>query len=287
MPSREDTGEAFDPPSLPNIWGKGKAKPDDDAPAAEGEAVESAAAPTPPEDPRALAKRLAEEAKARSSKQKKAEDPRALAKRLANEAKAKAAAKAASTPAPKKTKKKAPKKKSLAERARKPLSAKEALAAAIAKESAEASKRQAKAKAAPAAAPAEAVAPTATATATATAAAPAVAPAPVAPANPVDVAPVVHAVLEGATVGDAITVSQLAVFRALWTAHHARASSEGDVTLAVTAGVLMDAADRVPAGYLAGVRIEHDGTSYAAWIDRARGVLLGLTSPPEIYLAGL
>ena len=84
----------------------------------------------PNEDPRELARKLAEQAKARTAPQPAAEDPRELARRLADQAKARV------TPAPE------PAKRSLADRASKPLSPQEALRRAIEEEEKEASSRK-------------------------------------------------------------------------------------------------------------------------------------------------
>jgi hypothetical protein len=84
-----------------------------------------------------------------------------------------------------------------------------------------------------------------------------------------------------------VAVSNPAIFRALWTAHRARAAATGDVALMVAAAALLDAVDRVPAGCLSGVHLQYRGEDITAWVDTARGALLSATPQPELYLAGL
>ena len=272
------------------------------------------------EDPRELARRLAAEAMAKRDATKQTEDPRALARRLAAEAKAKldAGTKAAglagaapppgrvvaeipSDDKPKKKRKKKPKKAGLAAAAPPPastepppkvslmdragagrqMSAQEALAAALAQEDAapaaaptpeaakaapakrRKSKRKRVAETAPAAAPAQPAAGTH------------------------DAGGVVIEVFSTAEIRKTFPVTNRDVFRALWNAHKIRAVHEGDLDLAATATVLLDAADRLPEAGLSAVRVRLGDRDHAMWIDTSRGVLLGVASPPEIYLAGL
>ncbi|MFT4622004.1 MAG: hypothetical protein ACI8PZ_000656 [Myxococcota bacterium] len=278
----------------------------------------------PAEAPRELAKRLAAEAMARRDAAKPAEDPRDLARRLAAEAMAKretqaqksGLASAAPPPgrvvaevpaAPKKRrkkKKKAPSSEtaspglagavpppeaaaaaprpSLAARASQApvMSAQEALAAALAAES----------SSPPAAATPTAKGPSKTkkrrrAAPEAPAATPAAAPAP--PADQFDAGGVVISVFSGAEIRRTIEVTNREVFRALWFAHRARAVHEGDLGLVSTSSVLIDAADRLGDGCLSAVRVRLSDRDHAMWVDTSRGVLLGVASPPEIYLAGL
>jgi hypothetical protein len=278
----------------------------------------------PDEDPRELARRLAAEAMAKRNATKQTEDPRALARRLATEAKAKrdaetkAAGLAGAAPPPgrvvaeipsddkpKKKRKKKRKKTGRAAAAPKPtaaaaaprvslidragasrqMSAQEALAAALAQEDT-----------APAAAPV----PTAAKPALAKRRKPKrkrsaeTAPAaetPAADEQPAagthDAGGVVIEVFSTAEIRKILAVSNRDVFRALWQAHKIRAVHEGDLGLAATATVLLDAADRLPEDGLSAVRVRLGDRDHAMWIDTSRGVLLGIASPPEIYLAGL
>jgi hypothetical protein len=98
---------------------------------------------------------------------------------------------------------------------------------------------------------------------------------------------VLAAQLPGARAERPIPVSNADVFRALWLAHRARALHEGDGALLATASVLVDAIDRLPAGRLFAARVSLGGDTWAAWVDTDRGVLLGLVRPAEVYLAGL
>jgi hypothetical protein len=110
---------------------------------------------------------------------------------------------------------------------------------------------------------------------------------PPAPARLKDASAVLANRLPGVTVRTTRPVANRDVYKALWTAHRARAVAEGDLVLAVTADVLMDAAGRVPEGALHTARIERGGEAWAAWVDTAAGVVLGLASPPDVYMAGL
>ena len=84
-----------------------------------------------------------------------------------------------------------------------------------------------------------------------------------------------------------IPVSNSVVFRALWLAHRARAWATQDLALLATAAVLLDAVERVPEGYLTAAHVTIGGRDVAVWVDTARGVVLGIAEPPEVYLAGL
>ncbi len=230
-----------------------------------------------PNDPRALARKLVEDAKAR-----------ALAKKLAEQAKARVAA-----AAPPKASAPAKPKKSLSERAKKPMSAKEALRRAIeAEELASAQAREAEEAAAAAPAPAP---PPPVATPAPAPAPPVAAPAPVptqaaAPTAPVvlkDPAVVIANRLPGVTVRSTVLVDQRPVFKALWTAHRARAQVEARLDLMVTADVLTDAANRLPEGALYAARATRGDEVMAVWVDVVNGVVLGIAEPAEVFLAGL
>ncbi len=104
-------------------------------------------------------------------------------------------------------------------------------------------------------------------------------------ADPADAASVFAELLPGASVEPPIQVSQLDVFRALWRAHRARAQHDQVIELVATASVLLDAAER--GAHLSAARVTMGGTTWAAWIDLDRRVLLGVAKPAEVYLAGL
>jgi hypothetical protein len=97
----------------------------------------------------------------------------------------------------------------------------------------------------------------------------------------------VQAAIAGATVTSPVVIGRFEVFKALWRAHRARAHHEGNPVMAATASVLLDAADRVPPGSLIAVRISHAGREWAGWVDASRGVLLGVAEPADVYLAGI
>lgn len=237
-----------------------------------------------PEDPRALAERLAREAKARLAAQKVAE-ARERAARTAPPA-------APAVPS---------KKPSLAERAgqiRKPMSAKEALAAAIAAENQAATD--------PAAQPRVAGSPRPTARSATPATAPRSAPPrqpapeaapsrqPVAATSGSSAADVARAASVVATLlpgvklqGAPVPVLQTEVFRALWQAHRVRALHDKDWSLVSTASVLLDAVDRVNPGQLFAARVSLDDAAHALFLDLDRKALLGVVGQPDLYLAGL
>jgi hypothetical protein len=98
---------------------------------------------------------------------------------------------------------------------------------------------------------------------------------------------VVHKLFPRAQVAPATAVPNPEVFRALWRAHSARALHEGDVNLVTTASVLQDAVGRISPGWLAAARMDLDGSAWAVWVDLERSVVLGVARPAEIYLAGL
>ncbi len=92
--------------------------------------------------------------------------------------------------------------------------------------------------------------------------------------------------LPGARAGSIGPIANVDVFRALWRAHRARALHEGDGQLVATASVLLDAIDRVPSGRLQEARVTLGTEMWAAWIDAERGVLLGMARPADVYLSG-
>jgi hypothetical protein len=101
------------------------------------------------------------------------------------------------------------------------------------------------------------------------------------------VSAVVRKVFPRAEVAPATAVTNPEVFRALWRAHGARALHEGDVALVATSSVLQDAVGRISPGWLAAARMELDGAAWAVWVDLERGAVLAVARPAEIYLAGL
>lgn len=214
------------------------------------------------------------------------EDPRELARRLAEEAKARNTKPAAAPKPP-------PAKRSFADRAPKPTSAKAALQAALeaeAREAEQASKadaarllvEQAKQRLA-----AQAPAPVAAPAATPKAAAPKAAPVAAAPST--TPASVLERRLPGYTVSRVVAVDERTTFAALWTAHRVRAAVEGDTALMVTADVLLHAATRLGPGALHAAEVTAPGadTPSAIFLDTADGVLLGVAQPAALYLAGL
>lgn len=216
------------------------------------------------DDPRELARRLAEQAKAKLKSQD--EDPRELARRLAEEAKRRAAdnavapAPAIDAPPPEK------------------LTAMQALER-------ERERRRQQEAAAPAPAPA-ASAPTALPPR-----APAVdatsASETTSPGGTGAVTRIVQAALPNATVVFQAPITQVEVARALWRSHQARAQQEQDPQLVTTAAVVLDALDRVPAGHLVAARATINGKDWAFWLDTSREALLATAFPAEVYLAGI
>ncbi len=209
------------------------------------------------DDPRELARRLAEEAKAKLKSQD--EDPRELARRLAEEAKRKASqggtGPAADVPPPGK------------------LSAKEALEL----ERQRRREREAAPPSAPAPPPRPAAAPTDATLSNET----------TSPGGAGSVVGVIQAALPGASVVFRAPVTQVEVARALWQSHLARARQEGDPQLVTTATVLLDALGRVPRGQLVAVRATVGGQDWAFWVDDSRQTLVATAFPAEVYLAGL
>jgi hypothetical protein len=91
----------------------------------------------------------------------------------------------------------------------------------------------------------------------------------------------------GGTIRDLKVPGDRRVLNALWQAHKARAQATGDLAVFVTAGVIVDASQRVGPSGLAVGEATVGGASYAAFVDVERGVLLGLVQPAAVYLAGL
>jgi hypothetical protein len=232
-------------------------------------------------DKAALAARLVQEAKAKVAAKKKAENA-ALAMKLDAQAKAKAA-KAKAAPAPTEPR-------SLSQRAVQPkkMSAKEALAAAMAAEATpKPSRNVAKAKRATSL---KAETPSLEGTTQpprsksqpkttgAQASARPVATAPAAGANFDSVCQTMGVSI----VGEVIPVSNAVVFKALWSAHLSRAAKDGDLGLAGTAATLLRSLD---GGLVAG-RISASTGEWAAFVDQ-EGRLVGAAQPADVYLAGL
>lgn len=226
------------------------------------------------DDPRELARRLAEEAKNKLKSQD--EDPRELARRLAEEAKQRAAAAAPAEPAAPST--------SLPDGP-----PPERLTAQQALEREREARRQRKAQAAPTPAPSPTaptplpppptrtdlppVDPTATNETTS-------------PGGAVVAVRVITAALPGSTVVSQAPVQQLEVARALWQSHLARAQREADPQLVTTAHVLLHAFETLPPGRLVAARATVRSQDWAFWVDVATERLVATAHPAEVYLAG-
>jgi hypothetical protein len=227
----------------------------------------AAAAPPPAEDPIALAKRLVEEAKKKAaSAPPPAEDPVALAKRLAEEAKKKAAAAAPAKPTVAPPKPAAPVAAPGPARPARPKTAAEILAEAREAESRESTAREDAARKASKAAE--------------------VAPKAAAPAPRVDPHAVLASLLRGATIERAFAVQQAVVFKAVWQAHLARAQATEDIALATTASALIGAIDRIGASQLITAEVRWGGQHHVVWLDQTQGTLVATAFPAHVYLAG-
>lgn len=213
------------------------------------------------EDPRELARRLAEEAKQRHLAPPAAtgaEDPRELARRLAEQAKQRIEQGPPAPAAP-----------------MRPMSAKEALAKARAERSA-APQTQPQmpmpAEDEPWAAPdiegGVDLEPTM----------------PIPGGAAVSVGRLITELMPHATVVEQTPIENIQVFRALWRAHLARAREDRNMPLASLASVLLDAIDRLDPGQLVAVRVAIDAVQWAAWVDVSREVLLGVAQPVDVYL---
>lgn len=240
-----------------------------------------------------------------------AEDPRELARRLAEEARAKATAKPAAAPKTQGAKKSSRVAK-YAKGKTKALSAKEALQAAIeaetgaAKKHAEAvrEKAHAKQKADLEAKKALAKAEAAKARATKPRKAKAEpdtdtgeAPAKAAPASsprkstqPAVTSPgeLLTKRLPAFQAERIVTIERREAFRGVWSAHRTRAGVEQDAALLATADMLLDAAKRLPPRAFHAARVTaQDGTAWAVFVDTASGSLLAAVTPADVYLVGL
>ncbi len=213
------------------------------------------------------------------------EDPREIARRLVEEARAKAVPTPISPPSVPASAPAAPAKRSLASRTAKVLSPEEAVEAAKDAEVRAKADAQAKAEAVARAA-AESAAKAETA-ARLVAEAKLRAQAEASKATPVDRQTWLASMLPGFTIQRSVPIQSLAVFRALWTAHRARALATHDLTLLVTATALLDAAERIPAGGIVAFAGQWQGRSVAIWVDATRPAILATVEPSELYLAGL
>ncbi len=230
-----------------------------------------------PEDPRELARRLAEEAKAKQ-----------LARQLVEQAKARA-----TPPAEAKPPVIEQAKRSLAERTSKPVSVEDALRRAIADErnappKVEAIKPAARAAQPSASQPHPATA--VTAGVVAPVAAQGVVPSPATPVKPVhlhDASEVITTRLPGAQVVRTVVVGHRVIFDALWQSHRARALAERNMTALVTADALLYASARVAPGALVAAHIIVDDVAWAVWLDASAPALLAIAPHPELLLAGL
>ncbi|MCB9664283.1 MAG: hypothetical protein H6732_09230 [Alphaproteobacteria bacterium] len=190
------------------------------------------------------------------------EDPRARARRLAAEAKARVEAQAAAKAT----------KRSLLDRAPKPVSAQDALRKALEEEK---EAEQAKAKAAVAAKSAKARAPRPPA------------PKPAPPPTLKDPTALLGQRLPDAQVVSVVAVTRRDAFQAVWTAHRVRAATSDDLPLLISADVLTDASKRLPAGALQAARVRKGDAELAVFVDVQAGVLLGALAPADLYLAGV
>ncbi len=230
------------------------------------------------EDPRAMAKRLAEEAKERMGiTQPPTAAPAPKARPVA------AAPPAAQPPKP------------LARRAARGggLSAADALKAARARERTPPptprTAKPAPRTTASSRSPVDTAQPTASPVAApaARSAPPAAAAPPSTPATLPDPSAAILSLVPGAAVEPPVHMRSPEVFRALWRTHRTRAQHEGNVPLAATASVLLEAVNRLPAGHLVAARITVGDQVWAVWADIGGQVLLGAAQPADIYLAGL
>lgn len=215
------------------------------------------------EDPRELARRLAEQAKRRHQSPPAAEDPRELARRLAEQAKQRHAPEAPS-PAPG------------APDPGRPLTAKEALA-----------KARAARPSAPQAAQGQFPMPSDDGPEAARANPSEVDLEPTMPipgGAAIAVSRLLTQLVPEATVVEQSSVDNLVVFRALWRAHLARARQDRNLQLAALANVLLEAVERLEPGRLIAARVAIDHVQWAAWIDLRRNVLLGVAQPVDVYL---
>lgn len=313
----------IDAPSLPPWLGKPRASSDDedDAPT-QNMLLGDVPGVMSAEDPRALARRLAEEAKQRMPARPVAvhheepsmsgEDPRELARRLAEEAKrrlrdvpppvdepldelfADEPAGDTWTSPPEDEIESSPSvqvvTRPLSERATgsptRPMSALEALAAA---REAERNRTVVRSAPPPRAVPSPSPSPVPRPASPETNGEPVRAPGGPAPLDQVEA--IVRQQLPAAEVRPAVAITSAEVFRALWRAHRARAQHEGDVALVATASVLLEAIDRVPAGWIAATRLIVGGRhtppeTWAVWVDLERRTILAVARPADVYLAG-
>lgn len=97
-------------------------------------------------------------------------------------------------------------------------------------------------------------------------------------------AAVVAEAFPGSVIRSTQPVTNPDVFRAVWRAHRNRAIHSRDIALLSTASVLLDAVDRIPRGLLLACAVETGADRYAVWVDAQRGALLAVAAPPEIYL---
>ncbi len=221
------------------------------------------------EDPRELARRLAEEAKQRhQASSAPAEDPRELARRLAEEAKQRAA-QAAPPDAEDESGR-------LVEEAGtgRPLTAAEALERA---RSARKSGTAPSGKGGTGGTP-RAPSPHAEGDLEPTVAIPG--------GTAVVVSRLVTGLVPEGSVLTQEPIHQVEVFRALWRAHLARGRQDQDLQLVALANALLDAVDRLPAGRIVAARVALSGAEWAVWVDLDRTVLIGAAQPADVYLAG-
>lgn len=85
-----------------------------------------------------------------------------------------------------------------------------------------------------------------------------------------------------------LTIERREAFRGVWSAHRTRAGVEQDAAMLATADMLLDAARRLPPRAFHAARVaSEDGTAWAVFIDTASGTLLAAVAPADVYLVGL
>jgi len=104
---------------------------------------------------------------------------------------------------------------------------------------------------------------------------------------PADAAEAIVHALPGVTVVRTVIVEDRRVFSALWQAHRAAAHATGNLALAATASVLLNASRALPPGQLVAAEIAREGHSWAVWVDATSGTVLGVAQPTSVYLAGI
>jgi hypothetical protein len=97
---------------------------------------------------------------------------------------------------------------------------------------------------------------------------------------------IVSQVFPGASPHEGLPVLNTDMFCTLWRSHRVRALHERDFGLAAAASALIDASERLPEGALAAGEVTIGGDTWAVWVDLSRQVVLAAARPAAIYLAG-